>query len=195
MGFWNGQGHIWNDLKWSYHCQIGLKIPYWPLIGPDNPWETRLDYFAHLRPFQGMNRPVSMSRPFWCWEDHFSQYEYEFVYFGTPFCFPNISAPNIAQKWFSFHNVHMDLSFQKKEFRHLFLGSWDIKQIKKVNLFRRPVAWWPSLGRPPSIFELQAFLKNAAHPPSDWFQTFVNLMLANTPQVLQKLIARFMQVE
>ena len=43
------------------------------------------------------------------------QYGYELICFRTAFCFVNISAPNIAQKWFCIQNLRMDLSFQEKK--------------------------------------------------------------------------------
>ena len=39
------------------------------------------------------------------------QYEHEFVYFRTTFCFQISSPSNIGQKWFCILDLQMDLSF------------------------------------------------------------------------------------
>ena len=43
------------------------------------------------------------------------QYEYEVINFKIRFCFLNISAPDIAQKFMSIQHERTDLSFQEKK--------------------------------------------------------------------------------
>ena len=42
-----------------------------------------------------------------------NQYEYELVYFGTPFVFQISQSPKIARKLFCIQNLQMDFSFPK----------------------------------------------------------------------------------
>ena len=43
------------------------------------------------------------------------QYEYEVINFKIRFCFLNISAPDIAEKFMSIQHERTDLSFQEKK--------------------------------------------------------------------------------
>ena len=119
MGIWNGQNHIESGLS---SARLASRCPYWPLIGPDNPWETSFGNFGPLRASQGMTRPVG---------SQLGHLKTILVMWGPLKVSMNlnlsisetqsvlqISQPlNIAQKWFC---IHMDLSFQKKKMVSLF---------------------------------------------------------------------------
>ena len=68
-------GYVWQYMT-MYDC-IWIRCSYWPMPGPDNPW----DNFGASLGHSGAVRATS------------GQYEYKLVYFGTTFCFTDISAP------------------------------------------------------------------------------------------------------
>ena len=82
---------MWDELGQLMPSE-GLSGYYWATQGP-------------VGPFQGPSEVVRTTS---------GQHEYVLVWFGTQFCFANISAPKKAQIWFCIQNLPMDLSFQKK---------------------------------------------------------------------------------
>ena len=91
------QVHIHTDLKWSSQHQSGIEMTqlatdcnFRPLRGPQGPKVAPTGLSGGVWPTQG---PVGAS------QSHSDavrttsgQYEYVLVYFGTRFCFANISA-------------------------------------------------------------------------------------------------------
>ena len=127
----------WSGLS---SAKLASRFPYWPLSGPDNPWETSLGNFGPLGASQSMARPVSSQLGYLkailvLWGTlqislikNLSISELHFVL--------QISTPsNSAQICFCIQNLHIWISV----FRNPFLGSQDIKQIQKPHFFRHPV--------------------------------------------------------
>ena len=107
----------WSGLS---SARLASRCPYWPLPGPDTRWETNLGNFGPLGASQGMTRPVSSQLGHlkailvrWgplqiCMNINLSISELHLVL--------QISQPpNIAQKWFCIQNLHIDISFQRKQ--------------------------------------------------------------------------------
>ena len=132
-------------LTWSgpHSTGMALRCPNWPLTGLEALRGLKL---PKLVP-QGLTGPVR------CQSGHF---EVNLTLLRSLQVIPNLTLsvsephfvlqishlPNMAQKWFCTQNLHMGLSFQKKKtvWKSVF-GSWDIKQIPKVNFFETPCSY------------------------------------------------------
>ena len=83
-------------LTWSvpHRIRVVFREPNWPVSGhishrrgPEVPQVAPTSYQAVIRPVGASQGQSGSVKTTW------SPYEYELVYFGTPFCFVNISVP------------------------------------------------------------------------------------------------------
>ena len=97
-GFRNIHVHINTGLRWSSQHQSGFEMPR---LAPEWPGHPLRDQLGQLGDPEGLSGYDQASqRPVGASTGHSGvvrttsgQYEYELVYFRTPFCFANISAP------------------------------------------------------------------------------------------------------
>ena len=120
LGGWDISKPKWeSEMAWSGPSSARLvsRCPHWPLPVPDNLWETSLGNLGPLRASQGMTRPAS---------SQLGHLKAILVLWGPLQISMNIilsisivlqisQPPNIVQKWFCIQNLHMDISFQKKQ--------------------------------------------------------------------------------
>ena len=97
------QVHIHTDLKWSSKKQSGLEMPQLAAEWPRHPLRDQLGQHGATEGLSGYDQ--ASQEPVGASQGHSvplrttsGQYEYVLVYSRTPYCFPNISAPQNRTK-------------------------------------------------------------------------------------------------
>ena len=130
-------------MTWSGLSSVRLtsRCPDWHLTGPVNPWDTSvatLGPLGPLRVWSGQSEVSwGISKPFWYCEEHFRSVWIWTCLFQKPIMFCTYLSPLISHRKGAVFKIYISILVfrRKKWFRNPSLGSWDNKQIQKVNFF------------------------------------------------------------